>query len=172
MDHHCPWVSNCVGKRNYKHFFIFANVLWVNCLFVIITSAADIKRRVDVYSDSLESSDAISEAFKSHPLSIPILVFCFLAQAGISILIYYHYKITFANMTTHEDLKQVFRGYQTFPFDAYSAWNNFTTRIISNKIPINPHFQPTLEAPSSSTKTTPKTSISVDKLSEEHILMS
>ena len=45
FDHHCPFISNCVGKRNYKYFWFFVNLLWIDVIYLIWVTSADIERR-------------------------------------------------------------------------------------------------------------------------------
>jgi hypothetical protein len=38
MDHHCPWINNCVGQNNHRYFVLFLTHLMIGCLFIIFTS--------------------------------------------------------------------------------------------------------------------------------------
>lgn len=122
FDHHCPFISNCVGKRNYVYFWFFVNLLWVDVIYTITMASADIERRKNEFlkEDDYDVEESYAETFKRIPLAPVILAFCSFVLLGLTALVFYHYYLGATFQTTYEHRKSTHSSYQWRPFDTGS----------------------------------------------------
>jgi len=90
MDHHCPWVGNCVGFHNYKFFCLFIFYADIGCIVFIVGIWRSL-RTIFSTGHGLEASTLFAGILSA------VFAFTLLFFAG------FHLTLVLKNMTTLEE---------------------------------------------------------------------